>query len=98
MLSSVVEDQVMEHAQGILQCFLNHPEESKGLEEIARWRLLQQQASRTIEGIRRAEEMLDKMDLLQQQSTPAGGKRYSIDPSKLENCRKWLGGMALGKE
>ncbi len=98
MLSSMGDDQLVKQAQEILEYFVNHPGASDSLEGIARWRLLQRRVSRTVEGVQRALELLVKMDLLQQQSTAAFGKRYSLNATKMDECRTWLGDEKLGKD
>ena len=79
----------VEQAREILRYFMQHPQASDDLEGIARWRLLQQHVTRQVEEVRLALELLVQMDLLHQHVNPAIGKRYSLNPERVDESRKF---------
>ena len=79
----------VEQAREILQYFMQHPQASDDLEGIARWRLLQQHVCRQVEQVQRALELLVQLELLRRYDTPASGKRYSLNPEKLNESERF---------
>ena len=79
----------VQQAQEILRYFVQHPQASDDLEGIARWRLLQEQIGRSIEEVRQALEMLVQMEFLLQDSIPSCGKRYSLNPARIQESKEF---------
>jgi len=79
----------VEQAQEILRYFVQHPHASDDLEGIARWRLLQEQISRSVEEVRQALDMLVKMEFLLQDIVPSCGKRYCLNPARVAESKEF---------
>jgi hypothetical protein len=85
-----------EVAREVLAYFVEHPRAADTFEGIARWRLLEQSLSRTVEETERAVRWLVERGYLREEKTESSGRVFRLNGERQGDAERFLLASAPG--